>query len=152
MLNITMTKRGIGTVNFTQSSEGDMVVVTLIGNISFETTPDGANELYTQYLQNGFTVKPQKERKVSAPKEPKAEKPKKTREEALTEKYGDKETRRAYVMAKNHFTRVVVDSLVKWQKEHRRLTVKEYNTQKALGVKQMLKAWEECGRPSLVLA
>lgn len=79
MLNITMTKRGIGTVNFTQSSEGGMVVVTLIGNISFETTPDGANELYTQYRHNGFTVKPQKEKKVYAPKEPKAEKPKSKR-------------------------------------------------------------------------
>lgn len=137
MLNITMTKKGIGTVNFTQSSEGDMVVVTLIGNISFETTPDGANKLYTQYLQNGFTVKPQKERKVSAPKEPKAEKPKRTREEALTAKYGDKETRRQYVEAKKYFRRYWLNKGLKYGEMF------EYT------VKLSLDNWEASGRPAL---
>lgn len=148
-MNIILTRKGYGSVRFTQLGVGEMVDVTVSDGVTFCTTPDGANELYRQYIAKGFARKAIAEPKVQAPKAPKVSKPKVSREEALTAKYGDKETRKAYVMAKNHFTRVVVDSLVKWQKEHRRLTVKEYNAQKTLGVKQMLKAWEESGRPSL---
>jgi hypothetical protein len=129
-------------ITFTQNQNGGNVTVTGDGLSGVSLTVEEANHLWNGKRSLGWTS----EKPTFAPKEPKV---KKTREEALTEKYGDKETRKAYVMAKNHFTRVVVDSLVKWQKEHRRLTVKEYNAQKTLGVKQMLKAWEECGRPSL---
>ena len=76
---ITMTKKGVGSVNFTQSSEGEGVIVTMPHGIVLTVSPSEANSIYKQYQDNGFTVKPQKERKVSAPSEPNAEKPKSKR-------------------------------------------------------------------------
>lgn len=148
MTTIVMAKRGIGTVTLTQTTDG-MVDITTVEGLTFTVDKDGGNALYLELLGKGFTVKPQKEPKVAAPKEPKVEKTPKTREQSLTEKYGDKEARKAYVEAKKRFTREVVDSLTKWQKDHRRLTLAEYADQRNKGVKQMLKAWEDNGRPAL---
>lgn len=148
MTTIVMAKRGIGTVTLTQTTDG-MVDITTVEGLTFTVDKDGGNALYLELLEKGFTVKPQKEPKVAAPKTPKVEKNPKTREQSLTEKYGDKETRRAYIEAKKHFTKVVVESLTEWQKNHRRLTLAEYADQRNKGVKQMLKAWEENGRPAL---
>lgn len=148
MLNITMVKRGVGTVYFTQKNSGEMVDITTVEGITFSVMPDDANDIYGEYIEKGFTVKPQKEPKVASPKTPKAEKPKMTREESLTEKYGDKETRKLYVEAKKHFTKAVVATLTKWQKDHRRLSLKEYADQREKGIKKMLADWEAAGRPA----
>lgn len=148
MTTIVMAKRGIGTVTLTQTTDG-MVDITTVEGLTFTVDKDGGNALYLELLGKGFTVKPQKEPKVAAPKNPKVEKTTKTREQSLTEKYGDKEARKAYIMAKSHFTKVVVDSLTKWQKDHRKLTLAEYADQRDKGIKQMLKAWEDNGRPAL---
>lgn len=149
MLNIVMTKKGIGTVNFTQRSEGEMVDITTIGGVTFTVTPSDANDIYKEYIGNGFTVKVTPEKKVASPKKPKVEKPKVSREEALTAKYGDKEARKAYITAKAHFAKVVVATLTKWQNENRKLSLKEYADQRDKGIKQMLANWEAQGRPSL---
>lgn len=149
MLNMVMTKKGIGTVIFAQKNTGEMVDITTIGGVTFTVMPNDANGIYKEYIANGFTVKATPEKKVASPKKPKAEKPNVSREEALTAKYGDKEARKAYITAKNHFAKVVVATLTKWQNENRRLSLKEYADQRDKGIKQMLANWEAQGRPSL---
>lgn len=148
MLNIVMTKKGIGSVMFYQENTGAMVDITTIGGVTFTVAPNDANDIYAEYIGKGFTVKPQKEKKTASPKKPKVEKPKVSREEALTSRYGDKEARKAYITAKNHFAKVVVATLTEWQKDHRRLSLKEYADQREKGIKKMLTDWEAAGRPA----
>jgi len=116
---------------------------------------DAANLLYIHYIKKGWVKdhteiigeepkaeKPE-EKAVAAPKEPK---PKKTRDEALTEKYGDIEARRAYMAKKNakkaEVTREVKAEIVEWVKSHRRLTKDEYKDQLNKEVAKRMAEWK----------
>lgn len=102
---IRMTKKGYPTIELFQNGSGQNVDVVISG-MTFSVDVASANDLYVDRLENGYKVAPQKDQKVAAPKEPTA-KPKKVektaeekkaeREQKLTEKYGDIETRRAYI-------------------------------------------------------
>ena len=97
------------------------------------------NSAYKQYLSEGWTVKPEKESRKDAPKkhEKKTDKVKKTREEALTEKYGDKEHRTQYIKAK--------ESLRKYYGVKYNIWGKVLDEK----VKNALDKWEAAGRPAL---
>ena len=140
MAIVTLVKRGVGTVTMIQQTSGGLVDVQLCNDIGFYTDKDGANELYLQYIRAGYTVKPTKETKVAAPKEPK---PKKTREQSLTEKYGDIESRRAYIAAKKAFHRYFMNEL-----KGRNVSNQTYLKAVDLLTKKTLANWEAAGRPS----
>lgn len=112
---------------------------------------DAANLLYIHYIKKGWVKdhteiigeepkaeKPE-EKAVAAPKEPK---PKKTRDEALTEKYGDIEVRRAYMSKKNEVIKAVKAEIVEWVKSHRRLTKDEYKDQLNKEVAKRMAEWK----------
>ena len=86
---------------------------------------------------NGVPVKDGKviktEPKAAAPKEPA---PKKTREESLTEKYGSKEDRKAYIEAKKAFRKFYLSKGMKYGKAF------------DAAVKNALDIWEAKGRPA----
>ena len=94
MKKIQLTKSGFKAVMFIQVVEGS--VGFLCNNVSQTLTSAEANRIYTQYISNGWTVKSIPEKPSMAPQEKSktVEKPKQTREEALTEKYGDINKRR----------------------------------------------------------
>lgn len=165
MATFTMVRRGFESVTFnfvsvtiTDTESGvadteDIYTLTIgKGKNAVSVKLDGktgCEMVYHQYIAKGYKVVETPEPKVASPKKPKVEKPKVSREEALTAKYGDKEARKAYITAKNHFAKVVVATLTKWQNENRRLSLKEYADQRDKGIKQMLANWEAQGRPSL---
>lgn len=137
MKKVTMTKKGFTTKVLVQTDDRRYIMV----EEGIEHRLDGAdalNALYKDYLAKGYTVKPEKEVKeekaAAAPKEPK---PKKSREERLTEKYGDKEQRRAFVEA-----RKVVRRALLLQGYH-------YGKDFDLAVKDMMALWEAEGRPEI---
>lgn len=134
-MNIILTRKGYGSVRFTQMGVGEAVDVTVSDGVTFCTTPDGANELYRQYIAKGFARKAIAEPKVHAPKAPKVSKPKVSREEALTAKYGDKESRRQYVEAKKKMRRAVLAMGYDYGKKFDGM------------VKTNMEAWEAFGRP-----
>lgn len=136
-MNIILTRKGYGSVRFTQMGVGEAVDVTVSDGVTFCTTPDGANELYRQYIAKGFARKAIAEPKVHAPKAPKVSKPKVSREEALTAKYGDKESRRQYVEAKKYFRRYWLNHGL------------TYGEMFDCAVELSLNHWEAEGRPSL---
>lgn len=144
MLNITMAKKGIGTVIFSQRNTGEMVDITTIGGVTFTVMPNDANGIYKEYIANGFTVKATPEKKVASPKKPKVEKTPKTREQSLTEKYGDKEARKQYAVAKAYFTSKGREALRKYK-----VSYETFHKGVDLYVKNNMKAWEAQGRPSL---
>lgn len=125
---ITMVKAGHGSVTLKQGQYSDgqkWYVMTANGIDTSINGPIAMNMAYKQYIANGWTVKPAKEeKKVAAPKPPK--KVKKSREEALTEKYGDKDQRRAYIQRKNAIILQVKEEVREWTKTHRRLTKDEW--------------------------
>ena len=139
MLNITMTKKGVGTVVFSQKNSGEMVDITTIGGVTFTVMPNDANGIYAEYIDNGFTVKATPEPKVAAPKEPK---PKKTREESLTEKFGDKDCRREYMKAKNAFTGFYRRKLCG------KVAFNDFHKAVEQCVTTALEKWEKAGRPA----
>lgn len=141
MLNITMAKKGIGTVIFSQRNTGEMVDITTIGGVTFTVAPNDANGIYKEYIANGFTVKVTPEKKVASPKKT-APKPKKTREESLTEKYGTKEERKAYMKAKNDFTGFYRRKLCG------KVAFNDFHKAVEQCVKNALDQWDANGRPS----
>lgn len=136
MKKVTMTKKGFTTKVLVQTDDRRYIMI----EEGIEHRLDGAdalNALYKDYLAKGYTVKPEKEvkeEKAAAPKDPK---PKKSREERLTEKYGDKEQRRAFVEA-----RKVVRRALLLQGYH---YGKEFDDK----VKEAMAEWEAIGRPAL---
>lgn len=96
---------------------------------------------------NGVAVKDGKavnnEPKVASPKKPKAEKPKVSREEALTAKYGDKEARKAYILEKQRLEGLWRRGVAKNNPE---LKGKDFHDAVMLGVKNDLAKWEANGR------
>lgn len=142
MLNITMAKKGIGTVIFSQRNTGEMVDITTIGGVIFTVSPSDANDIYKEYIGKGFTVKATPEKKVASPKKPKVEKTPKTREESLTEKYGTKEERKAYMKAKNDFTGFYRRKLCG------KVAFNDFHKAVEQCVKNALDQWDANGRPS----
>ena len=142
---ITMTKVGHGTVVMKQGqySDGEKWYTLTANGIEVSMKSAVAmNMAYKQYLQEGWTVKPAKiEKAVKAPTQPK---PKKTREESLTAKYGDKDQRRAYKKAEADFHRyymLKIDS--KAFTDH-----KDFLKAVAEKTANALQKWDEAGRPA----
>lgn len=135
MKAITMVKKGVGTVTLIQTDSEVFISAKEIRH----PDKDILNATYRQFLADGYTVKPEKEPKKEAPKPEteKTEKVKKTREEALTEKYGDKEHRTQYIEAKKSLRKYYGAKYHIWGK------VLEEK------VKNALDKWEEAGRPAL---
>lgn len=136
-----MMSNGQVSVSMTQYEKGGMVdyVITRGGYIdTFVITKEEANQKYALLKNQGFKVIPEKEVKeekaAAAPKEPK---PKKTREERLTEKYGDKESRKAFVEARKAVRRALL------------LQGYHYGKDFDLAVKDAMAEWEAMGRPVL---
>lgn len=126
------------TVKFSQAKTGSEVTIKLYQNGvctgGLVCTPEVANTWYSTYRNRGF--------KTSA--EVKAAAPKQTREEGLTKKYGDKESRKAYVEAKKAFHRYfMIKTPEKGFKDH-----KEYLKAIDQKVAYALQKWEEAGRPA----
>ena len=126
------------TVKFSQNNAKTEVTIkvydgtTLSGGLV--CTPDVANNWWKVYIARGF--------KTSA--EVKAEAPKKTRDQSLTEKYGDKESRKAYVEARKAFHRYfMIKTPEKGFGNH-----KEYLKAIDQKVAYALQKWEEAGRPA----
>lgn len=122
MKTITMTKRGIGSIELTATDVG--YFYTANGVVSEVNSAEELNNLYVAYKSQGWTVKPEKE--VKAPKEPKEPKEKKSREERLTEKYGDIETRREFCKLRDQIRFEVAEEIRQWVKTHHRLTKEQY--------------------------
>lgn len=125
-MKITMSKKGNKRVVLEQGvyTTGQKWYRAVIGNVTFPVeNAMSLNMIYTQFLNDGYTVIKEKEPKVAAPKEPK---PVKTRAEALTEKYGDIEVRRAYMAHKVEVIKAVKGEIAEWAKTHRRLSREEY--------------------------
>ena len=122
MKNITMTKKGIGTVELTATTCGYFYAAN--GVVIEVNSAEELNNIYVSYKAQGWTVKPEKE--VKAPKAPKEPKEKKSREERLTEKYGDIETRREFCKLRDQIRFEVAEEIRQWVKTHRRLTKEEY--------------------------
>lgn len=97
---VTLTKDDI-TVDFVQFQKG--TVIYIVNKVPTMLPTATAIATIKQYLKDGWSkvVNPADE-KLYAPKEPKtAEEKKAEREAKLTEKYGDLETRRAYIQKRN---------------------------------------------------
>ena len=122
MKNITMTKKGIGTVELTATNCGYFYAAN--GVVIEVNSAEELNNIYVSYKAQGWTVKPEKE--VKAPKAPKEPKEKKTREESLTEKYGTKEERREFCIIRDKIRFEVAEEIRQWVKTHRRLSKEEY--------------------------
>ena len=126
------------TVKFAQSKAGSEVTIKVYDSGKctggLVCTPDVANTWFATYRKRGF--KTSDEVKASAPK--------KTRDQSLTEKYGSKEDRKAYVEAKKAFHRYfMIKTPEKGFKDH-----KEYLKVVEGKVQYALKKWEEAGRPA----
>ena len=141
---IVLTKKGYGTVTLTQGtySDGAKYYTATTNNVTYSINgPMALNTIYKQHLQSGWTVKAQPEQKVAAPKKTVV---KKTREESLTEKYGDKDSRREYKKAEAAFHRFYMIKVnAKSFKDH-----KEYLRVVAEKTANALKVWEAQGRPA----
>lgn len=98
------------------------------------------NNMFHQLKKGGFTVLPKSE----APKEPEAPK---TRNEALTEKYGDKTARQQYMRTKKYLEGAWRRGILKNRPE---LKGKEFHDAVMLGVNNDLKKWEANGRPDII--
>ena len=93
---VTLTKNN-STVDFVQFHEG--TVIYIVNKVPTVLPTVIAVATIKQYMKDGWSkVEKTNEKKLYAPKEPKTDEEKKAeREQKLTEKYGDIETRRAYV-------------------------------------------------------
>lgn len=98
---VTLEKDGI-TVDFVQFHEGS--VMYIVNKVPTIISTNAAVATIKQYLKDGWKKTVNDEEKLYAPEEPTPKKVEKTaeekkaeREQRLTEKYGDLETRRAYV-------------------------------------------------------
>lgn len=93
---VTLTKNNT-TVDFVQFHEG--TVIYIVNKVPTVLPTAVAIATIKQYMKDGWgKVENPAEEKLYAPKEPKTTEEKKAeREQKLTEKYGDIETRRAYV-------------------------------------------------------
>lgn len=92
---VTLTKDNT-TVDFVQFHEG--TVIYIVNKVPTVLPTATAVATIKQYMKDGWKKTVKGEEKLYAPKEPKtAEEKKAEREQRLTEKYGDIETRRAYV-------------------------------------------------------
>lgn len=137
-------------VQFIQYVAGETDIIIRRGDFLYSDVVDSkeAKERCQRYLDNGFkvvsingvAVKDGKvmntEKKVTSPKKPKVEKPKVSREEALTKAYGSKEDRKAYVEARAAFRRFYLNKGMKYGKEFEAT------------VKNALRKWNEAGRPA----
>lgn len=98
---VTLTKDDV-TVDFVQFQKG--TVIYIVNKVPTPLPTAVAIATIKQYIKDGWkkTVNPTEE-KLYAPKEPTktAEEKKAEREQRLTEKYGDIETRRAYIQKRN---------------------------------------------------
>ena len=99
-VNITPTvvtlSNGNNTVDFVQFHEGS--VIYIVNKVPTTLPTAVAIATIKQYMKDGWSKVNTTEEKLYAPKEPKtAEEKKAEREAKLTEKYGDIDTRRAYV-------------------------------------------------------
>lgn len=92
---VTLTKDNT-TVDFVQFHEGS--VIYIVNKVPTTLPTATAVATIKQYMKDGWSKVNTTEEKLYAPKEPKtAEEKKAEREQRLTEKYGNIETRRAYV-------------------------------------------------------
>lgn len=142
MTKIQLTKSGFKAVMFIQVVEGS--VGFLCNNVSQTLTSAEANRIYTQYISNGWTVKSIPEKPSMAPQEKvkPMEKPKQTRDEALTEKYGDINKRREYVALKVRATKAAKEDIYAWVKSHHRLTREQYLDQLKKGTARYLAQYQ----------
>lgn len=129
--SVVMTKKGCGTITLNQPMIHGPIYLTvfnvtseIVGDVSekvkelkaagFEiskitqheavaASPKKSVTLEEQYRKNLAEIngKVKVEKKTASPKKPTSEKVNKTREEALTEKYGDLDTRRAYAQKRS---------------------------------------------------
>ena len=143
---INLKKRGVGTVTLasgTYTNGEKWYTITANGVTTSVVSATALNFAYKQYMANGWAVaQPKAEKKVAAPSQPKAEK--KTREQSLTEKYGDKKCRAEWMNAKKAFHRfymVKVDS--KNFRDHR-----DYLKAVDALTARALQKWEDAGRPA----
>ena len=142
MKKIQLTKSGFKAVMFIQVVEGS--VGFLCNNVSHTLTSAEANRIYTQYISNGWTVKSIPEKPSMAPQEKSktVEKPKQTREEALTEKYGDINKRREYINLRNKAIKAAKGDIYEWVKSNRRLSHDEYVSQLKKGTARYLAQYQ----------
>ncbi len=127
------------TVNFVTENDGTLKITTnkiglfkqihrnFGGNTLYPNSVLEGNNVYRYFLNCGF------EKVVEAPKAPKAVKAEKaekivlTKEERLTQKYGDITVRRAYIEAKKKITAEVHEEVRQWVKTHHRLDKQTWN-------------------------
>lgn len=147
MKKIVLTKKGYKSVMFIQVVEGQ--VGFLCNGISQTLPQTEANRIYGLYIKQGWTAKVIPVKAVAAPQEKSktVEKPKKapefkTREEALTAKYGDITKRREYINLRNKAIKAAKDDIYEWVKSHKRLTREQYLDQLKKGTEKYLEMYK----------
>lgn len=147
MKKIKVSKAGVGTVIFMQTVNGN-VTMTRDGIDQIISTEE-ANRIYTAYLSKGWTAKVIPVKELAAPQEKSktVEKPKKapefkTREEALTAKYGDITKRREYIALRNKAIKSAKEDIYEWVKSHHRLTKDQYLDQLKKGTARYLAQYQ----------
>ena len=148
---ITMVRiEDLDRVTMSQQRKGGKVTISSTNSgLCFTVSKDEANAMFLDLKKKGYVMEidvnikeidgaqtpkgsEESEEKVFSPK-----KPKKTREESLTAKYGDKEHRRQYVEARKYFRRFWLNKGLK------------YGEMFDYTVKLSLNHWEAEGRPNL---
>lgn len=126
--------RGCVTVNFAVG--GDQILLN-----GRQVTADAMNAEYRKLRKLGFKVVKPETAPIEAPKKPE----RLSKEQTLTERYGDKEARRLYKRTEAYYTSVARRAT------DPKLPIKEFRDRVAVLVEEAMKTWESNGRPDVIV-
>lgn len=139
---VTLKKKGLGAVVLTQGvySSGETYYTITVNGVTTSLRNAGAmNSTYIQYRKAGWEANTES---ISEEVEEKVAAPKPTREDALTEKYGDKDARREYCIQRDKIRFEVASEIRDWVKTHRGLSKDEYKKVWNDEVQKRLSQWQ----------
>ncbi len=140
-------KKGYGNIEFRHHDDGRYTV--FMNHCEIPMTRDHMVAFKEAYIAEGWEIKTTAKttetpkivnEPIKAPKEPE----RLSKEESLTKKYGDKESRRLYKRTEAYYTSVARRAT------DPKLPIKEFRDRVAILVEEAMKTWESNGRPDVI--